>query len=81
MTDYGLSEATEQLIKAFQKFGEELTKTLAPILEGFIKLVNQYGVVSLENADPKLKHLALYSKKARVRKKNLNRIIKELTKG
>lgn len=77
----GLSEAVEKLIEAFQTFGAELTKAFAPTLKAIIKIANQYGALYLENTDPKLRHLALRSKKARVRKKNLNRIIKNSTKG
>jgi hypothetical protein len=86
--DYGLremipEELQEQLNKiadAFQKFGVELSKAIAPTVEALINLFNLYIKICIENADPKLKHLALHSKKARVRNKNLNRIIKEATK-
>lgn len=80
MTDYGLSEATEKLSKAFTKFSEELREVIAPTVEALINISNQYSKICIESADPKLKHLALHSKKARVRKKNINRIIKQLNK-
>lgn len=76
-----LQEKFNKVVEAFQAFGAELTKTIAPALEAIIKIYNQCVAFYLENADPKLKHLALHSKKARVRKKNFNRIVKESTKG
>lgn len=74
-----LQEQLNKIADAFQKFGVELSKAIAPTVEALINLSNQYSKICI--ADTKLKHLALYSKKARVRKKNLNRIIKEAIKG
>jgi len=74
-----LQEGLNQIADAFQKFGVELSKAISPTAEAIINLCNQYSKICIENADPKLKHLALHSKKARVRKKNINRIVKEST--
>ena len=76
-----LQESINKLSKAFQAFGAELSKALAPIVKALNNIINQYSDLYFENANPKLKHLAFHSKKARVRKKNLNRIIKEATKS
>ena len=77
--DYGLQEQLNKIADAFQKFGVELSKAITPTVEALINLFNQYSKFRID-ADPKLKHLALHSKKARVRKKNFNRIIRNLTK-
>lgn len=74
-------EAFNRLADAFQAFGAELSKSLTPMVEALSKIASQYNAVYLNCSDPKLKHLALHSKKARVRKKNFNRIIRNLTKG
>lgn len=63
-----LNEAIKQLQKSFEAFGVELMKAMTPIM----KAINK--VVCLNNADSKLYYLAMHSKKARVRKKNLRRI-------
>lgn len=74
-------EAINRMVDAFQAFGVELSKSLIPMVEALTKIAKQYNAVCLECRNPKLKHLALHSKKARVRKKNFNRIIRNLIKG
>ena len=74
-------EAFNRVADAFQAFGVELSKSLMPMVEALVKIAKQYNAVCLECCDTKLKHLALHSKKARVRKKNFNRIIRNSIKG
>lgn len=65
---------THSFISDFGQFAE-LTynqwRILAPVAD----------LCLIANSNPRVKHLAMYSKKQRVRKKNINRILKAYEKG
>ena len=67
-------ESLQKAVNAFSTIGEELAKALAPVVNTMYKLWHDlYGSATCIN--PKVYYLSKHSKKARVRKKNRNRLM------
>lgn len=72
----------EELKQAFYKLGEACKDCITALCNYFQNFVNSFDdnfrtylkVISAPNC--RIKHLALHSKKARVRKKNIKRLMK-----
>ena len=65
-------------IEVFSYFSESLKDLSALYLPAYKACLPVWEVkTAIDNAPPKLKHYALYSKRYRIRKKYLDRILKE----
>lgn len=76
-------EVVEKLQKAvndFKKIGEALVEALTPAVNAMTKMWHELFELSA-NANSKVYYLSKHSKKARVRKKNRNRLLREAIKG
>lgn len=67
-------ESLQKAVNAFSTIGEELVKAFAPAVNAMTKLWHVlYGSATCINS--KVYYLSKHSKKARVRKKNRNRLM------
>ena len=69
-----LKNAIETLCNAFKEFAN----AIVDIWQGIVDAIHCDYLKILCLPNSRVKRLALYHKKARVRKKNLNRLLKEL---
>lgn len=83
MDDY--KNPDERLVEAIQKISEgmiTMRNALIPVISELVEIAKQitmmYYLTFSNNA--KVKHLALHSRKARVRKKNIHRLQREVMK-
>lgn len=79
-------EAVDRLKKALLEMADSIANILTELLENIdwgslvkaATFITQSNDVMNSCANGRIKHLALYAKKKRVRKKNMNRIRREL---
>lgn len=83
MDDY--KNPDERLVEAIQKISEgmiTMRNALIPVISELVEIAKQiimmYYLTFSNNS--KVKHLALHSRKARVRKKNIHRLQREVMK-
>ena len=62
----------EEFISSMHKMAKAAVRALKSMARGWRKLM-----ISTYRGDPRVKHLALHARKARTRKKNYHRILKE----
>lgn len=83
MAEYISPEVVEKLreaVKAFNKIGEAIATAFTPAIKAMNELWhNIYGIAIVNNT--RVYYLSQHSKKARVRKKNINRLLREAIKG
>lgn len=73
---YDLGEALARISDAFRILIDALSKSFYPLYLAKLK-ADQNAMIAASPCSGRVKHLARYAKKRRVRKKNLNRIRKE----
>ena len=73
-------EKLQKAVNAFNKIGETLVEVLTPVVNAMTKMWHELFELSA-NANPKAYYLSKHSKKARVRKKNRHRLLREAIKG
>ena len=62
----------EEFISSMHKMAKAAVRALKSMARGWRKLM-----ISTYRGDPRVKHLALHARKAKTRKKNYHRILKE----
>lgn len=79
----GISELSMGLLKAFKNLGEAISRGTGSFakLTALLTEYNCENKVIADSPNCRVKHLALHSKKARVRKKNRQRILREYYKN
>lgn len=72
-------ELQYQLYKAtliFEQLANQLSKILLPIVKEFTNSTLKFAYTYAKERYPRIAHLAVYSKKARIRKKNKARLMR-----
>ena len=62
--------------EAVVKWAKKMTKAARKAIQGFRRLMMSFEIHSY-TGNPRVKHLALHARKARTRKKNYHRILRE----
>jgi pyruvate-formate lyase-activating enzyme len=76
-TDQDKTEKIERIAEALQPIIANISQTIIPIIQETIHFIKRFWRAVIEcYPNRRVVHLALYHPKSRVRKKNINRIMK-----
>lgn len=68
----------EPIVEAFNTFTDRIREALIGPVRYFTAMAQELFLATYKHINPRVYYLATHSKKARVRKKNLNRLLREV---
>lgn len=72
----------EKVAEALVNFSKTIADVVVPTFKRMVDVISQYTNEVLNDPENRrVKHLAFHSKKARIRKKNINRITKQVQRN